>query len=179
MNTLCTAALVAVSLLTSHAPKVNAQPRPPAVDPAKVELTVTASAAETVIEKGATNAKPLKLTFAFKNVSKEAIELNTTALDLDLLRLEVTGPDGKPVPAMFVAVPAPPGVSPRPVIGSQKLAAGETWEHKNDAPGVWARQRGSNTVYTFDKPGTYKIKAVYNGNVKSKEIELKVKAAEK
>jgi hypothetical protein len=149
------------------------------VDPAKVELTVTASAAETVIEKGAKNAKPITLTLAFKNVSKGAVELNTTRLDRELLRLEVTGPDGKPVPATFVAVPAPPGVEPFPVIESQKIAAGATWEHKKDVPGVWSRQRGSTTVHTFDKPGTYRIKAVYNGNVKSKEIELKVKAAEK
>jgi hypothetical protein len=174
MKTLCSAALIAATALAAGA-SFRADSRPVAVDPAKVELTVTASSAETVIEKGAKNAKPVTLTFAFKNVSKEEIELDTTRLDRNLLRLEVTGPDGKPVPAKFVATPAPPGVEPLPQIESQKIAAGRTWEHKKDVPGIWSSQRGGDTVYTFDQPGTYKIKAVYNGKVTSKEIELKVK----
>jgi hypothetical protein len=62
-----------------------------------------------------------------------------------------------------------------PRIESQKIAAGGMWEHKKDVPGVWSSERGGDTVYTFDQPGTYKIKAVYNGKVTSKEIELKVK----
>ena len=177
MKTLCLAALVAAFALAAATLLRAAPPgsRPVAVDPAKVELTVTASNAETGIEKGAKNAKPVTLTFAFKNVSKEEIELDTTLLDRNLLRLEVTGPDGKRVAAQFLATPAPPGVEPRPLPESKKLEAGAAWEHKKDVPGRWSSQRGGDTVYTFDQPGTYKIKAVYNGKVTSKEIELKVK----
>jgi hypothetical protein len=174
MKTLSSAALVAASALAAGA---SLRAEPPAVDPAKVELTVTASSAGTVIDKGAKNARPVTLTFAFKNVSKGEIELDTTRLDRNLLRLEVTGPDGKPVPAQFVANAAPPGVEQPPRIESQKIAAGGTWEHKKDVPGVWSSRRGGDTVHTFDQPGTYKIKAVYDGKVTSKEIELKVKEA--
>ena len=178
MKTLCSAALIAATALAAGA-SFRADSRPVAVDPAKVELTVTASSAETVIEKGAKNAKPVTLTFAFKNVSKEEIDLDTTLLDRNLLRLEVTGPDGKLVKAQFIASHAPPGVEPRPLVESQKLAAGAAWEHKKDVPGLWSSQRGGDTIHTFAQPGTYKIKAVYNGKVTSKPIEVKVKEAGK
>ena len=103
MKTLCLAALVASFALVAATSLRAAPPGsgPGAVDPAKVELTVTASSAETGIEKGAKNAKPVTLTFVFKNVSKEEIELETTRLDRNLLRLEVTGPDGKTVSALL------------------------------------------------------------------------------
>jgi hypothetical protein len=180
MKTLCSAALVAASVVAVGA-SLRADPpvAPGKGAPAKVELTVTASSGETVIEKGAKNAKPVTLTFAFKNVSKKEIELDTTLLDRNLLRLEVTGPDGKLVKAQFIASHAPPGVDPRPRAESQKLAAGAAWEHKKDVPGLWSRERAGDTVYTFDRPGTYKIKAVYNGKVTSKQIKLKVKEAGK
>ena len=177
MKTLCSAALIAAFALAAATSLRAAPPGsgPVAVDPAKVELTVTASSAETGIEKGAKNAKPVTLTFVFKNVSKEEIELETTRLDRNLLRLEVTGPDGKTVSAQFVANSAIPGVEPNTPIESQKIAAGGTWEYKKAVPGVWSKERAGDTAYTFDQPGTYKIKAVYNGKVTSKEIELKVK----
>jgi hypothetical protein len=180
MKTLCSVALVAASVLTVGASLRADLPVPPGKGaPAKVELTVTASSAETVLAKGVKNARPVTLTFAFKNVSKEEIKLDTTLLDRNLLRLVVTGPDGKLVPAQFLASAAPPGVEPRPRAESQTLAAGAAWKHKKDVPGLWNRQRAGDTVYTFDQPGTYKIKAVYNGKVTSKQIELNVKKAGK
>lgn len=158
----------------------------PAADPAKpeVELTVTASSATTTITKGGENAEPVTLTFTFKNVSGKELTLDATQIELRMLSLKVTGPDGKAVPATHDTSELVVGKPARPVPQLKKLAAGDAWEMTKSVPGLWSSQLGAKHLYVLATPGTYKISAVYNGThaeqdawhgtTTSKEIELKV-----
>jgi hypothetical protein len=162
----------------------------PKDQPAKdVQLTITASAAKTTLLKDGSNAEPVELTFTFKNVSDKELKLDTTGLrwGFPLLSLEVVGPDGKSVPAKLMTREQVGGRGPAVVKESQAIAPGKSWEIKRTVPGVWTRGIKQWTEYTFTRPGTYRIKAVYkadfgaegtwHGPATSNEIKVEIEAA--
>ena len=153
--------------------------------PPEVELTIEASAASTKLLQDGSNAEPVTLTFTFKNVSGKKLDLDTTWLEARALSLSVVGPDGKPLATKLDVTNAIRGKVAAPPPAIQTLEPGATWEATKSVPGAWSTTLGAVTAHVFDRPGTYRIKAVYktsglgapawNGTVTSNEIKIEVK----
>jgi RNA polymerase sigma factor (sigma-70 family) len=163
-----------------------------------LKLTLTLDPAETTLPAGADNAEPVKLKVSFTNVGDQSLKVN---IWLSRVSLEVVGPEGKPVPLrlekekqadtskkvyhMHVPKTEHPVVPPADYQFPVLMAGKTEVLHEETFP------RGAKLFYALNKPGEYRIKALYSsrvvrppfegcwiGSVTSNEVMLKVVASD-
>jgi WD40 repeat protein len=166
-------------------------PQPPKAEAVKgLQLTLSTSMTETVMQADGSNAKPTLLKLTFANVGDTSIKLDAYDWLWRSFHLEVTGPDAKSVRIERLIIDrhvAAPDAEDFP-----EVKPGKSWStDKHPFPG----DVGGVSI-TLLKPGAYRVKAVYStndnsvikadfakgrwtGSVTSNEIILKVLPAEK